>query len=82
MSDAAIPARRLLGWVWQGYLKRRWAALIVAFLFMAIEGASVGALSYLVRPLFDGMRAGADVSIVYIVAFSVAAVFITRSVTG
>jgi ATP-binding cassette subfamily B protein/subfamily B ATP-binding cassette protein MsbA len=82
MSDAAIPARRLLGWVWQGYLKRRWAALIVAFLFMAIEGASVGALSYLVRPLFDGMRAGADVSIVYIVAFSVAAVFITRSVAG
>ena len=82
MSDAAIPARRLLVWVWQGYLKRRWLALIVAFLFMAAEGASVGALSYLVRPLFDGMRAGADVSIVYIVAFSVAAVFITRSVAG
>ena len=82
MPDAAIPARRLLGWVWQSYLKRRWAALIVAFLFMAIEGASVGALSYLVRPLFDGMRAGADVSIVYLVAFSVAAVFMTRSVAG
>ena len=82
MSDAEIPSRRLLVWVWQSYLKRRWAALIAAFVFMALEGASVGALSYLVRPLFDGMRAGADISIVYVVAFSVAAVFITRSVSG
>ena len=82
MTEETIPARRLLTWVWQDYLKQRLPALIVAFLFMAAEGASVGALSYLVRPLFDEMRAGADISVVYIIAFSVAVVFITRAVAG
>ena len=82
MSDGAIPARRLLSWVWRDYLKRRVGALGLAFVFMAAEGASVGALSYLVRPLFDGIRPGADMAIVYAVAFSVAAVFITRAIAG
>jgi len=82
MSDGTIPARRLLTWVWRDYLKRRVGALGLAFVFMAAEGASVGALSYLVRPLFDGIRPGADMGIVYVVAFSVAAVFMTRAVAG
>ena len=82
MSDAEIPARRLLAWVWRDYLRRRWAALLVAFLFMAAEGASVGALSYLVRPMFDGIHKGADMAVVYLVALSVAGVFITRALAG
>ncbi len=82
MPDAGIPARRLLVWVWQDYLRRRWAMLSVAFVFMAIEGASVGALSYLVRPMFDGIYKGADMAVVYLVALSVAGVFIARALAG
>ena len=82
MSDAIIPVRRLLSWVWRDYLRRRVAVLGLAFVFMAAEGASVGALSYLVRPLFDGIRPGGAMATVYLVAFSVAGVFITRAVAG
>ena len=82
MSDGAIPVRRLLGWVWRDYLRTRVAMFLLALLFMALEGASVGALSYLVRPMFDGIHQGADMAVVYWVALSVAAVFVVRAVAG
>ncbi len=82
MADGAISVARLLKWVWQGYVKRRAPMMFVAFLFMAAEGASVGALSYLVRPMFDGIHKGADYGVVYMVAFAVAGVFVTRALAG
>ncbi|MBC7740267.1 MAG: ABC transporter ATP-binding protein [Candidatus Saccharibacteria bacterium] len=56
--------------------------MLVAFGSMALEGASVGALSYLVRPMFDTIKPGAPMSAVYWVAFAVAGVFVTRAMAG
>ncbi len=81
MTDP-IPARRILAWVWRDHLRRRSPILFVAILFMALEGGAVGALSYLVRPMFDGIHQGADISIVIWVAASVALVFIARALAG
>ena len=78
----AIPVRRLLAWVWRDYVKRRAPMMLLAFGFMAAEGASVGALSYLVRPMFDGIHQGAAMAVVYWVAFAVAGVFVTRALCG
>ncbi|MEO8244227.1 MAG: ABC transporter ATP-binding protein [bacterium] len=82
MAEMANSARRLMGWVWRDYLRRRWPMLALAFVFMALEGSAVGGLSYLVRPMFDGIYAGGPISTVYWVAVSVAGVFIARAVAG
>ena len=82
IASNAISARRLFTWLWRDHLRRHMPPILLAVLFMAIEGASVGALSYLVRPMFDGIHKGADMSVVYWVAFAVAGVFVTRALAG
>ncbi|MBI1172102.1 ATP-binding cassette domain-containing protein [bacterium] len=49
---------------------------------MALEGASTGALSYLVRPMFDEVHQGAAFAVVARVAASVGGVFMLRAVAG
>jgi ATP-binding cassette, subfamily B, bacterial MsbA len=82
MNDGALATRQVLGWLWRDHLKARLPMFAAALLFMALEGASVGALSYLVRPMFDGIHAGADMAIVWWVALAVAAVFVVRALSG
>ena len=82
MTDAALSTRRLLGWVWTDHLKRRLVALLIAVFFMAIEGGAVGALSYLVRPMFDDIKIGAARSVVIWIAVAVAGVFVLRALAG
>ena len=82
MGDGAMAVTRVLGWLWRDHLKARLPMFAVALAFMALEGASVGALSYLVRPMFDGIRAGGDMAVVWWVALAVAAVFGTRALAG
>ena len=82
MNDGALATRQVLGWLWRDHLKARLPMFAAALLFMALEGASVGALSYLVRPMFEDIHAGADMSIVWWVALAVAAVFVARALSG
>ena len=77
-----IPARRLFSWLWRGHLRRRWPLLGLALLLMAVEGAATGALSYLVRPMFDEVHPGAQVSVVAMVAASVGGAFVLRALAG
>ncbi len=79
---SAIPARRLLGWLWRDHLRRRWMMLALALVLMSIEGAVTGALSYLVRPMFDEVRPGATYAVVEWIAASVGGVFVLRAVAG
>ena len=78
----AIPARRLLFWLWQDHIRRRWPLLALAIVFMAAEGAATGALSYLVRPMFDEVHPGAAFAVVAKVAASVGGVFVLRALAG
>ncbi len=82
MEEGAQSVRLLLTWVWRDYLQRRLPMMLLAFGFMAVEGSSIGALSYLVRPMFDTIHPGALMSAVYWVAFAVAGVFVTRALAG
>lgn len=77
-----IPARRLLGWLWRDHLARRWPLLTLALALMAAEGAATGALSYLVRPMFDEVHPGAAFSVVSKVAASIGGVFVLRALAG
>ena len=82
MQDRALATRQVLGWLWRDHLKSRLPMFGLAALFMALEGASVGALSWLVRPMFDGIHQGADRSVVWWVAFAVASIFVLRALAG
>ncbi len=76
------PSPGLLSWLWRDHLRRRRGALLAALLLMAIEGATAGLLSYLIRPMFDQVFMGKDRGAVIYVALAVAGVFGTRALAG
>ncbi len=74
--------RPVLGWVWQRYLKRHWGLILVALVLMAIEGATLGGLSYLMKPMFDDVFIAGDDMAVSWVAAAIAGIFLLRAVTA
>ena len=77
MSKKPKSARELLGWLWQGYLRRHLPLLGFAMVFMFIQGAMVGAVSYMMQPMFDDVLVKGNeqalgwVSIAFLLIFSV-----------
>lgn len=82
MDDTSLPLRRVLGWLWSDHLRRRAPWFALALVFMTVEGASIGALTYLVQPMFDAIHPGAELSVVYWIAGAVAGVFALRALAG
>ncbi len=74
--------RPVFGWVWGNYLRRYRGLILVAFLLMAIEGATLGGLSYLMKPMFDDVFIAGDQSAVGWVALAIAGIFLLRAVTA
>ncbi|MFC2966674.1 ABC transporter ATP-binding protein [Acidimangrovimonas pyrenivorans] len=69
-------------WIWRGYLHpHRWL-LLAALVLMSVEGGMMGALSYLVKPMFDRVFVEGDKAAVFWVAFAVSGVFILRALAG
>lgn len=63
-SDATAPMseketidteaqRGLFRWIWRSYMRRHWPTIAVAGVLMSIEGSMLGALSYMMKPMFD-----------------------------
>ena len=76
--DGATLAR----WLWHGYLRRHlWLVLAATFL-MAIEGGMLGALSFMVRPMFDEVFVGGNRDAVFWVAGIVFVLFLFRAGAG
>ena len=53
MSTPPKSSGELLGWLWRGYLRHHLGLLAVAVTFMLLEGSMVGAISYMMQPMFD-----------------------------
>ncbi|GGH58894.1 ATP-binding cassette domain-containing protein [Frigidibacter albus] len=77
-----MTSLQLIRWLWRDYLRpwRWWFAL--AMLLMSVEGATVGALSFLVKPMFDQVFVGGSSEAVVWVALAVGGVFVLRALTG
>jgi len=75
------PAKRpgMIGWIWHGYMRRYRVTLTLAVILMIIEGSMLGALSYLVKPMFDQIFMAGDKSALTWVGLGVSAVFILRA---
>jgi len=72
----------MIAWLWRSYMRPfRWL-LLVALVLMAVEGSMMGALSYLVKPMFDRVFVGGSVGAVYWVAAAVSGVFVIRALSG
>ena len=53
MSTPPKSSRELMGWLWRKYLRFHIPMLGLAVVFMLIEGSMVGAVSYMMQPMFD-----------------------------
>jgi ATP-binding cassette, subfamily B, bacterial MsbA len=74
--------RVVLAWVWRTYVRHRLPLLGLALVLMSVEGSMLGALSYLMRPMFDQAFVMGDAASVYWIAGSVAAVFTLRALAA
>ena len=76
------PANNLLIRLWRDHVVGFWPLLIVAFVLMVIEGSTLGAISYLIRPLFDLVFIDGNASAVTWVALAISGIFVLRAVSG
>jgi ATP-binding cassette, subfamily B, bacterial MsbA len=81
-TDRRRRDRALAGWFFGAHV-RPWVPLIaVCFVLMAIDGAMTGAISLLLRPMFDDVLVGGDRSAAVWVALAIGGVFVIRAVTS
>jgi len=71
-----------MGWLWRGYLRRHLAWMIVALILMSIEGGTLGALSYMLKPMFDTVFIGGNGDAIWWVGLAIFGIFMMRAVTS
>ncbi len=86
MTDHIISsersARTMLGWLWRGYLRKHAALLAVAAIMMMLGGAMFGALSYMMKPMFDTVFIDGQTDKMWIVGTVLFSIFAIRAVTS
>ncbi len=80
--DPDVNPIALLRWMWRAYLQPYRLILLAALLLMSVEGSMMGAISYLIQPMFDTVFVGGNASAVIWVAFAVSGVFVIRALAG
>ena len=70
------------GWFWRAYLARRKGMLALAFGVMVIEGSTLGALSYMLEPLFDKVFAAGGDAALWPVGLMIFGLFAIRAATS
>jgi ABC-type multidrug transport system fused ATPase/permease subunit len=76
------PGLHFASWLWREYFRQHLAIIIIASVLMVVEGSSLGAISYMVRPMFDTVFVSGSVEAVIWVGAIIFGVFFARSVTG
>ena len=84
MPDKTNPYRssRLFGRLWSGYLARHKGMMALAFSVMVIEGSTLGALSYMLKPLFDKVFTDGNEGALIWVGFAILGLFVLRAITS
>ena len=81
-ADPRYTSRRLFGRLWRGYLSKHVGLMSLAFLMMVIEGSTLGALSWLLEPLFDRVFAPGGSDELPLVGAAILGLFLIRAVTS
>ncbi len=80
--DPAYATNVMLLRFWRDYLRRHTLWIVASFGLMTIEGGSLGLLSYIMKPMFDRVFVGGDISAIWWVGFVVLGLFVLRAFTG
>ncbi|MCP9481163.1 ABC transporter ATP-binding protein/permease [Shimia sp. CNT1-13L.2] len=76
------PGKGLLVWLWRSFLKKYAWLLLISIFFMAIEGSMLGALSYMMKPMFDNVFATGNTGALWTVGLIFLGIFCTRGLSG
>lgn len=84
MSSIADPytSGRLFRRIWRDYLRAHIPAMALAFLLMVIEGSTLGALSWMMQPLFELVFVGGRADAIWWVGLAIFGLFCLRAVTS
>ncbi|MGI3170664.1 ABC transporter ATP-binding protein [Pseudooceanicola sp. C21-150M6] len=76
LSDAG---RGLMAWLWRGYLHKHLWWMLAALFFMSVEGAMLGALSWMMKPMFDQVFIQGNSGALGWVGMAILAIFLGRA---
>ena len=80
-TPRTLTDRALFSWLWTRFLRPHTGWLIIALIFMAIEGSMLGLLSYMLQPMFDTVFVGGNKSAAYVVGGVIFGIFAVRAIT-
>ncbi|MEM6305748.1 MAG: ABC transporter ATP-binding protein [Pseudomonadota bacterium] len=78
MNDQTYTSGQLLRWLWRDYLKKHTPTMMLAFVFMAIEGSTLGAIAWLMEPMFDRVFVAGDTEALKWVGLVIIVIFLLR----
>lgn len=76
-----LPSRELFLRFWRDYLYKNRRAMGLAFVLMSIEGATLGLISWMLKPLFDRVFVGKDADAIWWVGMAIFSIFLLRALT-
>ncbi|MBT8152319.1 ABC transporter ATP-binding protein/permease [Epibacterium ulvae] len=82
MSTPPKSSRELMSWLWSGYLRHYMGWLGIAFIFMLIEGSTVGGLAYMMQPMFDHVFVAGNADALIWVSLAFFVIFSVRGITS
>ena len=80
-SQKRYGSRELLGRFWRDYLSPHKWTMAAAGLFMVIEGSTLAALSWMLKPLFDRVFVAGDSNAIWWVGGAILSLFVIRATT-
>jgi ATP-binding cassette subfamily B protein len=80
--ENGASSRELLGWLWQGYLRQYIGWLLAAVALMSIEGSMLGALSWMMQPMFDQVFTPGSAGAIWWVGAAFLGIFVLRGVSS
>ncbi|MGR3570386.1 ABC transporter ATP-binding protein [Brevirhabdus sp.] len=74
--------RQLFGWLWHRYLRAHTGWMVLALILMSVEGSMLGALSYMLKPMFDTVFLQGNTNALWWVGMAIFAIFLIRAFTS
>jgi len=81
-DPARYASRRLFGRLWQDYLTHHKGWMALALVMMILEGSTLGAMSWMLEPLFDRIFVAGQAGAMWWVGSGILAIFLLRAVTS
>lgn len=72
----------LFGRLWRDYLRMHWPVMTGALALMIVDGSTLGALSWVLEPLFDKVFVSRDEGAIWWVGGAIFALFTLRAITS